>query len=1365
MENLKKIRNIIIITVFLFSVILLMPMPKLPRNTVNSGKIEKNPENDLDFNTDPLKNAGTIANGSLSNAGNPQNVSLYHTRKQGYEEESTSDGGLTIDNPDYPQSEWNMTDFELNFTRLHTTGKYVPFEIRNDGSDTFSEEEVRYATSFTVPNTCYLNNISLFLQYWGGNNTFGSYGNPSPSKFSINIYNSTLNTSKIEPDSPINKSQDETIIDLTEKNLDQPARWYQANFSQRMLNISNTYNRTFFAVFESIDFPSWGVDAQDAYFYYANNQSGDEYNLRFYKDSGSKVWSQQTGRNGMMKVNLDPLNKSPDPQQVNLTVFNTDVNNSGLYQNHTFYPHESNTFDIPIHSPWFSPVEYDVTFEGQFRYNTVSSNTFNASLNTDVLWNSSLSIQQFPDAAYNKKARFFKPNYWAHNSTYNESSFYTDSDENSDYVDILNATNHKWNIIFNQTYNIIEHIDCKKSSKKEKWYNISALANVNITDYINISSTLKNDEGSAWMNIYSDTSEISEEKEVTDNYVEFPLWRPDLNTSITENNSKIDVQLMTSNGTIAGISSTSFNVVNSELNLTLLDAQSQVLKNEQANFNFSLQNEYNGENIDPENIVIHAQYNSGAWNLLDQYEEYKVSRYKTGNFNITLDTSHDYFKAGNYSLNITIENQYYNNSTHHYDNLEVDFRSHNLTIKGADNPNRIYRLGDYAKYSLYLNDSRTGEGLDGMELSLKTNLSGESKVLESAAYRISDDNQGNYNVTILTDILYEDKELKNITIEFYTEKEGIYSENNKNDTLKIVSEPRTTKLSILSNSSTRVIAGDPTWISMRYNDTENEENLTDANFQLYNETTSLPTKSYDIEESSDNYNITFDLNYLDIGYYNLSIVANRSRDGSISYKEAKEDFEFTFWAYPSEISIPEDYQNQSLYQEETLEMLVVLKDTFRHQDIVNANVRMKIEGLPYSNYFSELASDFGWYEGLLDLKDLDPGKYEVHINMTAEHYQSVTNSVNITVLEKETPSLKLLTKIRDSYVWEDTISFEFKLATGDKPIQNQEIKIIITKIYEDGSIEEETLSATTDNEGYAKTDYAIQKVKSFDFSIIYNGTAQYRSAEQTKKNIEVRSPSEQFVNEITPYIPFLIGTVIALTGYGLYRRSKKKKLEKEWQKKTGYFLDAINVEYILVIHKEGGVALIKQNYGQIEFDGDLISGFLHAITNFKYEIKNDTERRKRSITTLDYQDYQILLKDGEYIRVGLILGGAPSENLKGELDEFIEKFETAYEKPLKDFRGDLAGFEGYQKLINDVFNLTLNNPHVVNKTPPAIDLSNFQKRIISVARRLEEDTEAFFISKLLNYLMSMMEKTPKEKIIANIYDLRETGFLEPIQFE
>lgn len=211
------------------------------------------------------------------------------------------------------------------------------------------------------------------------------------------------------------------------------------------------------------------------------------------------------------------------------------------------------------------------------------------------------------------------------------------------------------------------------------------------------------------------------------------------------------------------------------------------------------------------------------------------------------------------------------------------------------------------------------------------------------------------------------------------------------------------------------------------------------------------------------------------------------------------------------------------------------------------------------------------------------------------------------------------------------------------------------------------------------------------------------------------------------------------------------------------FSDTLNIDYILIINKKSGSNIVQKELGDIQFEAGLVSGFLQAITSFKYELKKKkAEEKVKETILLDYQEYKILLKDGEYIRVALILSQEPSGELKKSLREFIKDFEMKYEENLKTFNGEVSVFKDFMELVDIHFKTSLLKPHRVNENPPHIEINSFEKKILTIAKTLQEDREKFYISKLLNYLLSALSDEPKEKLIANVYDLTEKEHLVPV---
>ncbi|TFF95470.1 MAG: hypothetical protein EU547_07505, partial [Promethearchaeota archaeon] len=448
-------------------------IPNIIQNITPSNNFRLNNENSLN-NLQISENDYQFDLNSFNATGKSLNVSLFSTRNESFSK-TISEGGIVIENQ---KENWNMTDFTLNFTDISAKETSVNFETRNDGSLNFKGNNISYASSFQIPNTCKVNNLSMFLQYPGGEYNMGN----KDSLFNITIYNSSEN---LTPDSPINTATDEIQFDLTDKIVSQPARWYQANFTERLLNISDTYNNTFFVVFESIKFPAGFFGSPDAYIYYAQEEPTDEYEILFYnKNSGETTWNNLNGKNGMFKVGFVPIKANPTPNQINLTVFSTQIE-SKLYENSTFFPHKENQFYIPISSPWFGEIEYRVDFKGNFQYNTKSLSSFATTANSVVFWNLTLENNFFEANSYNHSARFDKPKFWRYMSTWNGREIYSDTNvhTNFTYAKILNISNGNWTVAFNQSNNIIESA-YYSSENKSDWLEFNT--QVDAYKYINI---------------------------------------------------------------------------------------------------------------------------------------------------------------------------------------------------------------------------------------------------------------------------------------------------------------------------------------------------------------------------------------------------------------------------------------------------------------------------------------------------------------------------------------------------------------------------------------------------------------------------------------------------------------------------------------------------------------------------------------------------------------------------------------------------------------------------------------------------------------------------------------------------------------
>ncbi len=249
---------------------------------------------------------------------------------------------------------------------------------------------------------------------------------------------------------------------------------------------------------------------------------------------------------------------------------------------------------------------------------------------------------------------------------------------------------------------------------------------------------------------------------------------------------------------------------------------------------------------------------------------------------------------------------------------------------------------------------------------------------------------------------------------------------------------------------------------------------------------------------------------------------------------------------------------------------------------------------------------------------------------------------------------------------------------------------------------------------------------------------------------------------IPALIAVIVGIVVAILAY---TRSRHKKVERFWATSIAKLTDVMNIQYLLVIHKDTGTAILSQNMRSQNLDGDLISGFLTALTSFQSELAAEKldPAGKRGFT-LDYAKFKIFLEDGVFIRAALILGADASETLKEKLVNYINQYEKHFYNELKDWRGNLKTVEGGPNLIEQVFDLQLIHPYIPNLQVNKKEMSSIVRFIYELALNIVKVKPPLLLSDLLEQA-SAKRKESKNHIWSVIYEMTENQILEPVSIE
>ena len=120
---------------------------------------------------------------------------------------------------------------------------------------------------------------------------------------------------------------------------------------------------------------------------------------------------------------------------------------------------------------------------------------------------------------------------------------------------------------------------------------------------------------------------------------------------------------------------------------------------------------------------------------------------------------------------------------------------------------------------------------------------------------------------------------------------------------------------------------------------------------------------------------------------------------------------------------------------------------------------------------------------------------------------------------------------------------------------------------------------------------------------------------------------------------------------------------------------------VYLIHQHTGICLIHRKYGSIEFNQDLVSGFLTALKDFSVEFSKGSGELK----VIDMQVFYLLL----VFKEGVLITAAADKNDDAKithkaLTDIIDKFIREFGEKLADWSGDVRIFREFDQVIDEI---------------------------------------------------------------------------------
>ena len=353
-------------------------------------------------------------------------------------------------------------------------------------------------------------------------------------------------------------------------------------------------------------------------------------------------------------------------------------------------------------------------------------------------------------------------------------------------------------------------------------------------------------------------------------------------------------------------------------------------------------------------------------------------------------------------------------------------------------------------------------------------------------------------------------------------------------------------------------------------------------------------------------------------------------------------------------------------------------------------------------------------------------------------------------------------KVKTQYMsGSNFFSVEVTDGSGD-PIKDLEIKFEL--LDSDGKVVDDD-TAVTNDEGIAKGGLDFKELgEKYSIKVSYDEEGFYASKDIESREFRVVDDFTIFMDTFQLFLPYILIGVAALSTFVVIRHRKMSKQRELWAGEALVLDDLLKISYIMIIHKIAGTTIYSKQIS-MELDSDLIGGFLTAISQFRSEIQKPKGKPTEDKGfQMDYYDFKIIIHDGSYVRVALILDGPPSEKLEINQRMFTERFESRFSPLIKDFSGDVRPFSETDVLIEEYFNTSLMYPLQLGSHWNVSKLEKLEKALLEVAEQMQKERNFFFVGSLLSYGLAG-RKESRDQIISTIIDLKKRGLIVPMEVE
>jgi hypothetical protein len=206
--------------------------------------------------------------------------------------------------------------------------------------------------------------------------------------------------------------------------------------------------------------------------------------------------------------------------------------------------------------------------------------------------------------------------------------------------------------------------------------------------------------------------------------------------------------------------------------------------------------------------------------------------------------------------------------------------------------------------------------------------------------------------------------------------------------------------------------------------------------------------------------------------------------------------------------------------------------------------------------------------------------------------------------------------------------------------------------------------------------------------------------------------------------------IVGIVGsYKLVKRSRR--IHEEYRQKIyNKYMDALNLDYFIVIEKRTGLNIYEQVLAGKDIDASLITGFLEAIRSFGIELTGANEQSQT--IKLEYHQSKVIMSEFKDFRILLIMKENPSQDFLESLKTLSYDIDNIFREELTHFKGNIDSFKDIKDLLDKHLYVPLIYPLKVK--PLNVKINSEEKAMINRAINImkERKINYFYVSYLLS---------------------------------